>query len=49
MSKYAGAAWNSIMEEETKESLARLYLDLLDDYRNLKEELEYKDDNPQQS
>lgn len=37
--KYAGAAWNQLMENETKESLAELYLDSLDRIRNLKKEL----------
>lgn len=27
MSGYSGACWNAIMEEESKESLARLYID----------------------
>lgn len=27
---YAGAAWNQLMESETKESIAKMYLDSLD-------------------
>lgn len=32
---YAGAAWNHLMEEETKESIAKFYLDSIDTRRYL--------------
>jgi hypothetical protein len=30
---YSGACWNALMEEETKESIARLYIDRLHERR----------------
>lgn len=36
---YAGACWNALMEEETKESIAELYIDLLAENHNLKSQL----------
>lgn len=36
---YAGAAWNQLMENETKESIAKMYLDSLDIRRDLLEAL----------
>ena len=37
--KYAGAAWNALMEEETKESIAEMLLDAWDQLRELKKQL----------
>jgi hypothetical protein len=31
--KYAGACWNALMEEETKESIAEMFMDALDELR----------------
>lgn len=37
--KYAGAAWNQLMENETKESIAEMFLDSLTEIRELKVKL----------
>jgi hypothetical protein len=34
--RYEGACWNALMEEETKESIARLFIDAIRDNRILK-------------
>ena len=36
--KYAGAAWNALMEEETKESIAEMLLDAWDELRELRKD-----------
>lgn len=38
---YAGACWNELMYNETKESLAKLYIDQLDKNRRLTTEIEH--------
>lgn len=40
--KYAGAAWNELMENETKESLAEMLLSSLDEIRQIRGEKEEK-------
>jgi len=34
--EYAGAAWNQLMENETKESIAEMLLDTFDENRRLR-------------
>jgi hypothetical protein len=38
--KYAGTCWNELMENETKESLAEMFIDGLDRQRTLQQEVD---------